>query len=155
MSYDLTIFFPHAEFPTQAWYELLESFRSDSCDVIISGVQNCRIVVDQSVVLIDADETHGQCAPAGTRWTVFVSTTMGRSWRASFIQHAILHEALMFFPGVTVHDCQYHVGRSIETSSWRTPESWLHYAEHRLWRLGSKSALVDLGLFHPDGRIRF
>ncbi len=155
MSYDLSIFFPHAEFPTQGWYELLESFRSDDCDVILDGLGDCRIVADHSVISIGADESRSECAPAGTHWTAGISTSMGRSWRAYFIQHAIPYEALIFFPGVTVHDCQYHVGRSIEASSWSTPESWLHYAEPRLWRLGPKQPLIDLGLFHPDGRIRF
>jgi len=136
-------------------YELLESFRSDACEVVFNGLRDCKIVVDQSVLSVGADESCSQCAPAGTHWTAVLSTTMGRSWRAFFIQHAIAHEALIFCPGVTVHDCQYHVGRSVEASSWNTSEGWRDYAEARLWRLGSKQALIDLGLFHPDGRIRF
>jgi hypothetical protein len=75
--------------------------------------------------------------------------------RAFFIQFAIPYHALVFFPGVTVHDCQFHLGRSVEASSWSTPESWLPYAERALWRLGPKQALVDLGLFHSDGRVAF
>ena len=85
-----------------------------------------------------------------------MSTTMGRSARALFVQYAVPYHALVFFAGVTVHDCQYHIGRSIEASSWSTPESWLAYAEPRLWRrLGSKRALIRLGLFHSDGSVRF
>jgi len=155
MSYDLSVFFPHAKFPTQRWYELLESFRSDACDVILDSLGDCRIVIDHSVVSIGVDESRSQCAPVDTHWIAVISTTMGRSWRAFFIQHAIPHEALIFFPGITVHDCQYHVGRSVEASSWHMPESWLHYAERRLWRMGPKQALIDLGLFRPDGGIRF
>jgi hypothetical protein len=153
MSYDLSIFFPQVEFPTQAWHDLLQSHQSDTCNVVHNGPGDCSIVVDHSVVSIGATESRNGCAPAGTHWTVVISTSMGRSWRAFFIQHAIPYEALIFFPGITVHDCQYHVGRSVEASSWSMPEGWLHYAERRLWRLGSKQALIDLGLFHPDGRI--
>ena len=80
---------------------------------------------------------------------------MGRSARAFFIQYAIPYHALLFFPGVTVHDCQYHLGRSVEASSWSTPESWLAYAERCLWRLGPKQSLIDLGLFRSDGSVRF
>jgi len=154
MSYDLSIFFPETEFPTQAWSDLLESYRSDTCEVILNGPGDCRIVIDHSVISIGANDSRSSCAPAGTHWSVDISTSMGRSWRAFFIQFAIPYEALIFFPGVTVHDCQYHVGRSIEASSWTMPESWLRYAEARLWRLGPKQALIDLGLFHQDGRIR-
>jgi hypothetical protein len=154
MSYDLSIFFPQPEFPTQAWFELLESHRSDDCCVMLDGLGDCRIVVDHSVISIGANHTRSPCAPPGTRWCVGISTSMGRSWRAFFVQFAIPYEAQIFFHGLTVHDCQYHVGRSVEASSWREPESWLGYAEARLWRLGPKQALIDLGLFHPDGRIR-
>src|SRR5581483_11242240 len=146
MSYDLTIFFPQDEFPGEAWHELLESFRKDWCEVIFNGLQDCRMVVDQSVILIGAGAASSSCAPAGTRWQASISTTLGRSWRAFFNQHAIPYQALVFFPGVTVHDCQYHVGRSVEASSWNTAESWLQRAESRLWRLGPKQALIDLGL---------
>jgi hypothetical protein len=155
MSYDLHIFLPRAEFPARTWHEVLDSFRDDTCEVVVNGIEDCRIVVDQSVISIGADATSHPCGPGGTRWTARVSTTMGRSWRASFIQHAIPYHALTFLPGVTVHDCQYHIGRSIEASSWSTPERWLAYAEPRLWRLGPKEALIDRGLFHADGRIRF
>jgi hypothetical protein len=154
MSYHLSIFFPQPEFPTQAWFELLESYRSDACAVMLDGLGDCRIVVDDSVVSIGANDSRNGCAPVATHWTVVISTSMGRSRRAFFIQFAIPYEALVFFPGVTVHDCQYHVGRSVEASSWHAPESWLRHAESRLWRLGPKQALIDLGLFHPDGRIR-
>jgi hypothetical protein len=163
MSYDLHIFFPHAEFPAQSWYELLESFRSSVYEVWFddperaerSGLKDCSIVVDQSVVSIGIGASGNSCAPTNTRWQAVLSTTMGRSVRASFVQYAIPYHALMFFPGVTVHDCQFHLGRSVEASSWSTPEGWLAYAERRLWRLGSKQALVDLGLFHSDGRVAF
>jgi hypothetical protein len=154
MSYDLSIFFPHPEFPIEAWHDLLESHRSELCSVVLNGLDDCRIVVDRSVVSIGANQSRSPCAPVGTRWSAGISTSMGRSWRAFFIQFAIPYEALIFFPGVTVHDCQYHVGRSVEASSWTMPESWLRYAEARLWRLGPKQALIDLGLFHQDGRIR-
>ena len=154
MSYDLTIFFSQDEFPTQSWFDLLESFRSDSCEVILDSIEDCRIVVDQSVVSLGANPASSPCAPPGTHWQATISTTMGRSWRAFFIEHAVPYHALVFFPGVTVHDCQYHVGRSVEASSWSTAESWLRYAESRLWRMGTKQKLIDLGLFHPDGRIR-
>jgi hypothetical protein len=163
MSYDLAIFFPQADFPAQAWYDLLASFRSSACQIMFDeqdpvqggAVKDCSIVVNQSVVMIGGGAAHSPCAPAGTRWDVSVSTTMGRSARALFIQYAIPYHALVFFPGVTVHDCQYHVGRSVEASSWSTAESWLAYSQRRLWRLGPKQALIDLGLFHPDGRLRF
>jgi len=161
MSYDLHIFFPQAEFPAQPWYELLESFRGSVYEVRLEeppergGLKNCSIVVDQSVVSIMASANGSSCAPSTSRWEVTLSTTMGRSRRASFIQYAIPYHALVFFPGITVHDCQFHLGRSVEASSWSTPEGWLAYAERRLWRLGPKQALVDLGLFHPDGRVAF
>ena len=163
MSYDLQIFFPHDEFPVQAWYELLGTFRSGSCEVRFDdqeptengALRDCSIVVDQSVIMIGGGRGHSQCAPKSTRWIVSISTTLGRSARASFIQYAIPYHALVFFPGVTVHDCQYHLGRSVEASSWSTPESWLAYAERRLWRLGPKQALIDLGLFRSDGSVRF
>jgi hypothetical protein len=112
-------------------------------------------VVDQSVVSIGVGASCGSCAPSNTRWEVNLSTTMGRSRRASFIQYVIPYHALVFFPGITVHDCQFHLGRSVEASSWSTPESWLPYAERALWHLGPKQALVDLGLFHSDGRVSF
>jgi hypothetical protein len=164
MSYDLHIFFPHAEFPAQPWYELLESFRDGDCEVAFDssepaergGVKNCSLVVGQSVLSIGVGAGGSSCAPTGTRWEVNLSTTMGRSVRALCIQFAIPYHALVFFPGVAVHDCQFHLGRSVEASSWSTPEGWLAYAERTMWRrLGSKQALVDLGLFHADGRIAF
>jgi hypothetical protein len=161
MSYDLHIFFPHAEFPAQSWYELLESFRGGVYEVFFEepagggGPKNCSIVVDQSVVSIGAGANCSSCAPATARWEVNLSTTMGRSMRAWFIQYAIPYHALVFFPGITVHDCQFHLGRSVEASSWSTPEDWQAYAERRLWRMGPKQALVDLGLFHSDGRVAF
>ena len=163
MSYDLQIFFPHAEFPVQAWQELLGTFRSGSSEVgfddqkpVENGaVRDCSIVVDQSVIVIGGGRGHSECAPKSTRWIVSISTTMGRSARASFIQYAIPYHALLFFTGVTVHDCQYHLGRSVEASSWSTPESWLAYAERSLWRLGPKQVLIDLGLFRSDGSVRF
>jgi len=170
MSYDLTIFFPHAEFPASAWYDLLASFRSSECEVSFeqpirfdprtkASVMDCRIAVDHSLLGIGVDAEEGpsrrSCAPQDARWGAHLSTTMGRSFRAFFIQHAVPYHALVFFPGVTVHDCQYHVGRSLEASSWSTPEGWLAIAERRLWSMGRKENLVDHGLFHPDGRIRF
>jgi hypothetical protein len=163
MSYDLHIFFPHPEFPAQPWYALLESFRSSVYEVAFDEPEpaergrpkSCLIVVDQSVVSIGVGASGISCAPINTCWQVNLSTTMGRSVRASFIQYAIPYHALIFFPGVTVHDCQFHIGRSVEASSWSTPEGWLAYAERALWRLGSKQALVDLGLFHADGRVAF
>jgi hypothetical protein len=163
MSYDLHIFFPHEEFPAQPWYELLESFRNGVYEVRFDGpepaerggLKDCSIVVDQSVVSIGVGPSGTSCAPTNTRWQVNLSTTMGRSARAFFIQYAIPYHALVFFPGVTVHDCQFHLGRSVEASSWSTPEGWLAYAERALWRLGPKQALVDLGLFHSAGRIIF
>jgi hypothetical protein len=161
MSYDLHIFFPHAEFPAQPWYELLESFRGGVYEVWLEeaaergGLKNCSIVVDQSVVSIGVGASCGSCAPSNTCWEANLSTTLGRSRRASYIQYVIPYHALVFFPGITVHDCQFHLGRSVEASSWSTPEGWLAYAERRLWRLGPKQALVDLGLFHADGRVAF
>jgi hypothetical protein len=155
MSYDLTIFFPHLEFPKETWFQLLDGFRSDTCEVILTGIEDCRIVVDHSVISIGSDASRRGCAPAGTRWTAGISTAMGRSGRAWFIQHAIPYHALVFIPGVTVHDCQHHLGRSLEASSWSTPEGWQAYAEPKLWRMGPKETLIDFGFFHPDGRIRF
>ena len=165
MSYDLTIFFPHPEFPVRAWCELLESFRGQDCEIRFEdGAEegcptNCSIIVDHSVIGIGvvAEESlsRSRCAPANARWGAYISTTMGRSWRAWFIQHAVAYHALVFFPGVTVHDCQYHYGRSLDASSWSTPESWHALAERRLWSLGPKEELIELGLFHPDGRLRF
>jgi hypothetical protein len=164
MSYDLKIFFPHAEFPARAWRELLESFAgSGGCEVRFgdpppggnAGVVECLIVVDQSVIDIGGGPSDSACAPNDTRWEIGLSTTMGRSARAWFFQHAIPYHALVFFPGVTVHDCQYHLGRSVAESSWSTPQSWLALAERRLWRMGPKERLIDLGLFTPDGRVRF
>lgn len=163
MSYDLHIFFPHAEFPAQPWFELLESFRNSVYEISFDDLQpaphggpkDCAIVVDHSVVSIGVSANSNSCAPTNTRWQVNLSTTMGRSARASFIQYAIPYHALVFFPGVTVHDCQFHLGRSVDASSWNTPEGWLAYAERALWRLGPKQALVDLGLFHSDGRVAF
>jgi hypothetical protein len=166
MSYDLRIFLPHVEFPAQTWYEMLESFRGSDCDVLFDdpsptdsgGVKPCRIVVGHSVISIDAwaeRDAPSSCAPEGTRWGVCIDTTMGRSPRAWFIQHAIPYHALVCLPGVTVHDCQYHVGRTVEQSSWSAPETWRSLAEKRLWRMGDKQSLIELGLFHADGRIRF
>ena len=64
MSYDLSIFFPHHEFPVRSWHELLESFREDDCNVIFveekpldaDALRECSIVVDQSVVSIAVGE---------------------------------------------------------------------------------------------------
>src|SRR5262249_34865194 len=129
MSYDLNIFFPHTHFPADAWDELLEGFRSDSCEVRFDEPapngcpRSCSVVADHSLIDISGRSGQGGCAPEGTSWEVNVSTTAGRSARAWFIQHAIPYHALVFFPGVTVHDCQYHVGRTLAASSWSTPES--------------------------------
>lgn len=161
MSHDLKLFFPHAEFPIDAWYELIESFRSDDVYVKFadredtSRLDECSIYVDQSAVDIEQGPVTSECAPKGTRWEVWISTIAGRSTRAYFIEHAVPYHALVFFPGITVHDCQYHVGRTVEASSWNTPEAWLAYAGPMLWRLGPKETLIELGLFTPEGIVRF
>ena len=131
-------------FPAQAWYDLLESFRNSACQVVFDelapaqndALKDCSIVIDQSVIMIGGGASSSPCAPACTRWDVVVSTTLGRSARALFIQYAIPYHALVFFPGVTVHDCQYHLGRTAAASSWSTAEGWFPYAERALWRLG-------------------
>src|SRR5215468_9583349 len=76
MSYDLHIFFPHAEFPAPPWYELLGSFRDRDCEVAFDslepgergGVKNCSLVVGQSVLSIGVGAGSSSCAPTGTRW---------------------------------------------------------------------------------------
>src|SRR4051794_41039522 len=97
MSYDLTVFFPHVGFPAQAWHDLLEGFRGNGCIVRFdepepaanNGLQECSIVVDQSVVSIGVGLNRSQCAPKGTSWEASISTTMGRSARALFVQYAV------------------------------------------------------------------
>jgi hypothetical protein len=166
VSYDLRIFFPHAEFPTHAWYDMLASFRSEACHITFSegsdgqdGIKECSLVADGSLVSVDVramSDVPSLCAPAGTRWLATVSTGMGRSGLAWWTVFAIPYHTLVFFPGVTVHDCQYHVGRSLAESSWASPEIWLQSCERRLWRtLGSKAELIDRGLFGADGTVRF
>jgi hypothetical protein len=166
MSYEIRIFFPCIDFPSQTWYEMLESFRTSDCDVLFDdpgpaesgALRGARIAVNQSLISIDAwaeRDARSSCAPADTRCGACIETTMDRSLRAWFIQHAIPYHALVFLPGVTVHDCQYHVGRTVEDSSWTSPEAWLEVTERRLWRMGDKQSLIEHGFFHPDGRLRF
>ena len=167
MSHDISLFFPHAEFPAQAWYDVLGGLRSDDCDVSFDddaaaaehgGIKECSLAADGTLISVSVysfAREPSECAPAGTHWRATVSTGMGRSGLAWWLQHAIPYHALVYFPGVTVHDWQYHVGRSVADSSWASPESWLAFSEKRLWRMGPKQALVDHGLFHPDGRLRF
>jgi hypothetical protein len=167
MSFDLEIFFPHPTFPTQEWAGILESFRSESCAVRFEetgtgescGCSTCFVVADDSLVSVGVCSMHDaptSCAPSDSRWRASVSTTMGRSGLAWWIQFAIPYHALVFFPGVTVHDCQHHLGRRVEESSWTTPETWRQYSERTLWRtMGPKNPLIERGLFSPDGTLRF
>jgi hypothetical protein len=166
VSYDLRVFFPHPEFPTHAWYDVLATFQGDACHVTFSEdssgqacIKDYSLVADGSLVSVDVramSDIPSLCAPAGTRWLATVSTGMGRSALAWWTACAIPYHALVFFPGAIVHDCQYHVGRSLAESSWTNPETWLQNCKRRLWRtLGSKAELIDRGLFGADGTVRF
>ena len=54
VSFELRIFFPHPTFPTQEWYDILGSFRSDDCYVRFDepteraqgGVKECYLIPD-------------------------------------------------------------------------------------------------------------
>src|SRR4051812_1528935 len=164
VSYDLRIFFPHPVFPTEGWRDILASFRGPDCEVQFdepsADGSSSYLVVGHS--RIDADvrphdgETDGLCAPSSTRWLAGTSTTMGRSYKAYWIQFAIPYHALVFFPGITVHDCQYHVGRSLEASSFVDPGAWLDFARQRLWGpAAGKAELVEQNLFTPEGLPNF
>jgi hypothetical protein len=167
MSFDLAIFFPHAAFPAQEWCDMLKSFRSEACEVTFEetgaggscGAKNCSLVADGSLISVDVcsiDDPPNSCAPSDTQWRALVSTTMGRSGLAWWIQFAIPYHALVLFPGTCVHDCQHHLGRSVKESSWTSPEIWRQYAERTLWRtMGSKEPLIERGLFDADGTVRF
>jgi len=167
MSFDLQIFFPHPAFPAQEWRDMLESFRSESCEVAFEeagaadsrGAQSCCLIADRSVISIGVcsiNDAPTSCAPADTRWRASISTTMGRSGLTWWIQFAIPYQALVFFPGTTVHDCQHHLGRSVEQSSWTSPDTWREYSERTLWHtMGSNAPLIERGLFNADGTIRF
>jgi hypothetical protein len=167
MSFDLEIYFPHTVFPAQEWCDMLQSFRSEVCEVSFeemgtdenSIVRSCSLVADGSLISVDVSavqEAPRSRAPSDTRWRASVSTTMGRARFALWLQFAIPYHALVLFPGTTVHDCQHHLGRSIEGSSWTSSEAWRQYAERKLWRrLGPKGPLIERGLFNNDGTIRF
>ena len=168
VSFDLRIFFPLQAFPAQEWYDLLESFRADDCYVRFdkpaneeqSGIKECSLIADGSLLSIGVysmrPDSPDLCAPRGTYWNATVSTGMGRSGRALWLQFCIPYHALVLFPGVTVHDCEYHLGRSTAESSWTDPESWMRFSERQLWRqLGSKAELIERGLFNADGTLRF
>jgi hypothetical protein len=167
MSFDLQTFFPHPVFPAQEWCDILDSFRSETCEVTFEeirtadshGAKSCCLIADRSVVdvgVCSINDAPTSCAPPDTRWRASISTTMGRSGLAWWIQFAIPYQALVFFPGTTVHDCQHHVGRSVEQSSWTNPEVWRQYSERTLWRMmGPKAPLIERGLFDADGTIRF
>jgi hypothetical protein len=99
MSFDLQIFFPHPAFPAQEWRDMLESFRSESCEVAFEeagaadsrGAQSCCLIADRSVISIGVcsiNDAPTSCAPADTRWRASISTTMGRSglaWGSSLL----------------------------------------------------------------------
>jgi hypothetical protein len=168
VSYDLRIYFPQPAFPAQAWYDMLASFRSGHCSVTFSApssiyrsdVQECSLVADHSLVDVGVRSMNPAqpqlCDPLGTHWMAHVSTGMGRSGHALWLQYAIPYHALIFFPGVSVHDCQYHVGRSIEVSSWADAASWLEFAQRKLWReIGTHADMIERGLFAADGTLRF
>jgi hypothetical protein len=164
VSFELRIFFPHPTFPAEEWYDILGSFRSDDCyvrfdeptDRAQGGVKECYLIPDESLVNVYVSSTNPDrsylCEPLGTHWNATVSTGMGRSRLASWIQFAIPYHALVFFPGVTVHDCEFHLGRSTAESSWTDPESWLHFADRRL---RANVELIERGLFTADGTPRF
>jgi hypothetical protein len=162
MSFDLYIYFPQAAFPVGLWHDILASFRSEACHVrfeetdpefAASGAKHCYLVADDSVVSVgisrkmDPDAPPDSCVPKGTHWLAGVSTGMGRSALASRIQFAIPYHALVFMPGVSVHDCQYHQGRSTEASSWSDADAWLEYCRTR--------PSIAFDLFSEDGTLRF
>lgn len=163
MSYDLGIYFPFPTFPVREWHDLLANFESPSCRVEFeepqaeyaeSGAKLCYLTADDSLVTAAVSWRIGpnppsRCMPPGTHWYASISTGMGRSARASWIQFAIPYHALVLLPGTSVHDCQHHVGRILEESTWHDPDGWLSYASRRL-RPGD-----ELDLFGADGLPRF
>lgn len=48
------------------------------------------------------------CDAPPTDWGVYVSTQLGRSPMAAWLQFAVPYHLLILLPGTAVHDCQHH-----------------------------------------------
>jgi hypothetical protein len=158
MSYDLKIFFPQATFPRTEWRDILVGFQGPECLVRFDGPgdahdpqPSCYLVADDSVLSADVCPIEpGECGVGSesARWMAVLSTSMGRSLKAFWIQFAIPHHVLVLLPGIKVH---VEPGRLFANA-----ESWLKFSQERLWSpLPRKKELVELGLFTPDGSPRF
>jgi hypothetical protein len=157
MSYELRIFFPQVTFPRTEWRAILTSFQRPGClvrfepgdphDLCIS----CDLVVGESVLSTGVSPIEpgswGRASEAAN-WAAMLSTTLGRSLQALWIQFAIPYHALVLLPGIVVHAEPDRIFVEIET--------WLEFCRERLWGpLRQKEELVESGLFTPDGSPRF
>jgi len=93
-------FLPALEFSVQNLYEVLESFRGSDCDILFDDPklyrQRRRQALQDRLIIPSSQSTptRNTMPPAavhrtGNRWGVCIDTTMDRSRRAWFIQHAI------------------------------------------------------------------
>jgi len=151
MSYDLKVFFPHPVFPRTEWRTLLTSFQGPECLVRFSDANEsdnaCDLVIGESVLATDVwpvEPGYWQRISSGAKWKATLSTTMGRSFRALWVQFAIPYHALVLIPGVTVH--------AEPEQLFVDPQSWLDFCRKRLWGpLRRKEDAVEYGLFTADG----
>jgi hypothetical protein len=158
MSYDLKVFFPHLTFPRAEWRTILASFEGPECLVRFGACSDadesdngCDLVIGESVLTTDVAPIgpgHWTRMSNGATWKATLSTTMGRSFRALWVQFAIPYHALVLIPGVTVHAEPDHL--------FANPQSWLDFCRERLWGpLRRKEEAVESGLFTADGSPRF
>jgi hypothetical protein len=158
MSYDLKVFFPQSTFPRTEWRTILASFEGPECLVRFGANGDddatdnaCDLVIGESVLTTDIapiEPGYWAVISKGARWKAVLSTTMGRSFRALWVQFAIPYHALVLIPGVTVH--------AEPDQLFLDPPSWLDFCRGRLWGpLRRKEDAVEHGLFTADGSPRF
>ena len=158
MSYDLKVFFPHPTFPRTEWRTILASFEGPDCLVRFGASGDpdesedaCDLVIGESVLITGVAPIgpgHWMVMSNGARWKATLSTTMGRSFRAFWVQFAIPYHALVLIPGVTAH--------AEPDQLFADPQSWLDFCRKRLWDpLRRKEDAVEYGLFTADGSPRF
>jgi len=158
MSYDLKVFFPHPIFPRAEWRTIVASFEGPECLVRFDAGSDagepdnaCDLVIGESVLTTDVspiEPGHWMLMSNGARWKATLSTTMGRSFRALWVQFAIPYHALVLIPGVTVH--------AEPDQLFADTESWLAFCRKRLWGpLRNKEVAVEHGLFTAEGSPRF
>jgi hypothetical protein len=155
MSYDLRIFFPHPIFPRTEWRTILASFQGPECLMRFSDADDsdnaCDLVIDDSVLttaIAPVGPGHWTLMSNGASWQAHLSTTMGRSFRAFWVQFAIPYHGLVLIAGVAAH--------AEPDRLFADPQSWLDFSRKRLWDpLRRKEDAVEYGLFTADGSPRF